>query len=76
MSDLSPASVSQGNRERWRSASSSFVGSSFRAVHWRTPRLESQRENLRWLSYSAEDVGTKRFKPLSVGYCRRERSGN
>ena len=36
--------------------------------------VESQRENLRRLSYPAKDVDTKRFKSLSVGYGRGERS--
>ena len=38
--------------------------------------LEPQRENLRRLPYPAEDMGTKRFKPLSVGDRRGERGRN
>jgi hypothetical protein len=37
------------------------AAASSRALH-----LEPQRKNLRRLPYPAEDVGTKRFKPLSV----------
>ena len=53
-----------------------YAGADVVAASSRALRLEPQREYLRRLPYPSEDVGTKRFKPLSVGNRRGERGRN
>jgi hypothetical protein len=53
-----------------------YAGADVVAASSRALRLEPQREYLRRLLYPSEDVGTKRFKPLSVGNRRGERGRN